>query len=102
MSENENEEFFYQLIRKNVKNINLRVKSDGSVVVSASPGVPEDYIDDFVYSKRSFIQKARRQMAQGTGSVSDWKPVWRPGSISWRDSYFAGSVRRQPQDSGVD
>ncbi len=75
MSENENEEFFYQLIRKNVKNINLRVKSDGSVVVSASPGVPEDYIDDFVYSKRSFIQKARRQMAQGKGSVSDWKPV---------------------------
>lgn len=49
----------YQLMRKKVKNINLRVKSDGSVVVSANPSVPMAYIDDFVQSKRDFIEKAR-------------------------------------------
>ena len=61
----ENElEFSYLLIRKNVKNINLRVKSDGSVVVSAHPCVPKKQIDDFVYSKTAFIQKARAGMEQ--------------------------------------
>lgn len=39
----------YSLIRKNVKNINLRIKRDGSVIVSASPIVPKDFIDNFVF-----------------------------------------------------
>ncbi|MDE5604548.1 MAG: M48 family metallopeptidase [Eubacterium sp.] len=38
----------YSLIRKNVKNINLRVKRDGAVVVSASPLVPKAVINRFV------------------------------------------------------
>ncbi|MDE6412434.1 MAG: M48 family metallopeptidase [Eubacterium sp.] len=38
----------YSLIRKNVKNINLRVKRDGAVVVSASPLVPKVVINKFV------------------------------------------------------
>ena len=38
----------YSLIRKNVKNINLRIKRDGSVVVSASPIVPKTMINKFV------------------------------------------------------
>ena len=41
----EKQELSYKLIRKNVKNVNLRVKRDGSVVVSASPRVPKTYID---------------------------------------------------------
>ena len=39
----------YSLIRKNVKNINLRVKRDGSVVVSANPVVPKAFISRFVF-----------------------------------------------------
>lgn len=58
------EEISYILIRKNVKNINLRVKRDGSVVVSANPCVPKKYIDQFVCSKSSFIQKAQAGMQQ--------------------------------------
>lgn len=54
----------YMLVRKNVKNINLRVKPDGSVVVSANPCVPKKYVDDFVRSKQSFIQKAKASMEQ--------------------------------------
>ncbi|MDE5996550.1 MAG: M48 family metallopeptidase, partial [Eubacterium sp.] len=38
----------YALIRKNVKNINLRIKRDGSVVVSASPIVPKGVIHSFI------------------------------------------------------
>lgn len=58
----ENQMFSYTLIRKNVKNINLRVKPDGSIVVSAHPRVPKKRIDEFVKSQISFIQKARTRM----------------------------------------
>lgn len=56
--------FSYTLIRKNIKNINLRVKPDGSIVVSAHPRVPKKRIDEFVKSQISFIQKARTRMEQ--------------------------------------
>lgn len=48
----------YILERKQVKNINLRVRPEGSVKVSASPRVDESQIDDFVLSKAEFILKA--------------------------------------------
>lgn len=60
----ENQTFSYLLIRKDVKNINLRVKPDGSIVVSAHPRVPKNYIDEFVQSQAAFIQKARNRMKQ--------------------------------------
>ena len=51
----------YTLTRKKVKNINLRIKPDGRILVSASPRVPVKYIDDFVISKQDFILKAQEQ-----------------------------------------
>ena len=48
----------YILERKQVKNINLRVRPEGSVKVSASPRIDTSYIDDFVLSKVEFILKA--------------------------------------------
>lgn len=47
----------YTLIRKNVKNINLRIKPDGSINVSAHFFVSNKQIDSFVQSKGVFIQK---------------------------------------------
>lgn len=48
----------YQLTRKKVKNVNLRIKQDGSVLVSASPRVPLAFIDDFIRQKQDFILSA--------------------------------------------
>ena len=48
----------YELQRKRVKNINLRIKPDSSVVVSASSRVGVKYIDDFVLRKATFILSA--------------------------------------------
>ena len=53
-----NIEITYILTRKKVKNINMRVKADGNVYVSASNRVSVDYIDRFVASKAEFIMKA--------------------------------------------
>lgn len=53
-----NREITYKLIRKPVKNINLRVKLDGSITVSANETVSAAYIDDFIQKKESYIIKA--------------------------------------------
>ncbi len=47
----------FEVQRKKVKNINLNVKPDMTVVVSASDSVPEDYILRFVNSKAQWIIK---------------------------------------------
>ena len=41
----------FDLQRKNVKNINLSVRPDMSIIVSASDKVPIEYILSFVKSK---------------------------------------------------
>ena len=51
----------YTLERKNVKNLNLRVRPDGWVYVSAGRLWPPDRIDAFVISKASFILDAQKR-----------------------------------------
>ena len=48
----------YDLQYKKVKNINLRIKPDGSIKVSANKRVPQKIIDDFIISKADFIVRA--------------------------------------------
>ena len=48
----------YTLIRKKVKNVNLRIKTDGTVTVSAAPRIPLSFIDEFVLSRADFITEA--------------------------------------------
>lgn len=47
----------FELQRKKVKNINLNVKPDMTIVVSANEKVPLDYILDFVKGKAPWIIK---------------------------------------------
>lgn len=48
----------YELQRKDVKNINLRIKADRSVLISANPRVSDDIIEEFIISKSEYILKA--------------------------------------------
>ena len=48
----------YDLQYKKVKNINLRIKPDGSINVSANKKVPQKVLDDFIISKAEFILRA--------------------------------------------
>ena len=48
----------YNFEYKNVKNINVRIKSDGSVNVSAGRWVKKEKVEDFLISKSEFILKA--------------------------------------------
>ena len=51
-------EIEYDLQRKRVKNINLRIKPDKSITVSANPRVPENRIERFILEKQEFILRA--------------------------------------------
>ena len=54
----EGREISYVLERKQVKNLNLRIRKDGSVFVSASDAVPFEEVDEFVCNKASYILDA--------------------------------------------
>lgn len=53
----------YTLARKKVKNINMRVKADGSVSVSAPSRVSAKFIDDFVRSRYDFIKNSVERLS---------------------------------------
>ena len=63
----------YELHRKRVKNMNLRVTTSGVVRVSASPSVPLHTIESFIIRHRAFIEKAlqRRKDTGGHPMVPD-------------------------------
>ena len=52
----------YEFTRKRVKNINLRIRPDGAVCVSAPGYVSAEKVDAFVLSKADFIAEAQRKM----------------------------------------
>ena len=60
----------YTLKRKRVKNINLRVRRDGSIAVSASPLVPLRVIEAFLISRGAFLLRAAETRAQK--AQTDW------------------------------
>lgn len=51
----------YTLERKPVKNVNLHVRKDSSVYVSANSLVPAQQVDDFLVSKANFILNAQKR-----------------------------------------
>lgn len=63
----EDREIHYQLERKPIKNVNIRIHKDSRVYVSANPGVPVESVDAFVASKGRYICTAQdrfRMLAQ--------------------------------------
>lgn len=54
----------YSFARKNVKNINLRIRADGSVAVSAPRGVPLSAIESFVLLNAPKILSVRRRIKE--------------------------------------
>ncbi len=63
----------YELERKRVKNLNLRIRRDGSVYVSAHPRVPLKAIDAFVSQRGDFILSAQERFRR-EGERSSQRP----------------------------
>ena len=47
----------YDLQRKNVKNINLRIKADRTIVVSANQSISDQVIEEFIVLKSDYISE---------------------------------------------
>lgn len=54
----------YTLTRKTVKNVNMRIREDGTVSVSANRRVPLSFIDAWVREKQAFIRRAQAKYQQ--------------------------------------
>lgn len=59
----DNNELEYELERKHVKNINVRIKPN-RICVSAGHSVPLQYIESFLISKKDYILKTLNQYSQ--------------------------------------
>ena len=57
-------EISYRLERKNVKNINLRIKADQSINVSASVRVSDNVIEEFLRAKAEYVLRALDHYAE--------------------------------------
>lgn len=57
-------ELEYTFERKKIKNINLRVRHDGSVYVSAPKRVPVREIESFIVSRSDYIRRAAEYFAE--------------------------------------
>lgn len=68
----------YSLTRKQVKNLNLRVKAQGTVSVSASPRVSLASIEDFLLRKADFIFDALEQF-QAKAPLAQQEPAGATG-----------------------
>lgn len=61
----------YLLTRKPVKNVNLRIKPDGKVLVSANKNVPAEFIDGFIERKQKCILSVLAKYEEKRKSVQN-------------------------------
>jgi len=66
-------EIHYTLLRKKVKNINLRIKSDGNVFLSAPSYVPISALENFLISKEDFILSALARAALYVPEIKEYR-----------------------------
>lgn len=57
-------EIEYTLIREKRKTVSIRIKADLSVEVKAPKAAPRELIDNFVQSKRGWIEKKKQELSE--------------------------------------
>lgn len=60
----DNRECNYELVKKRVKNMSIRVRADGSVIVTVPYSMSKKQTLEFIMSRRDWIEKKQRQMAE--------------------------------------
>ena len=72
----------YVLTHKRVKNVNIRVKADGTVWVSAPHRVSQAQVETILSQRADFILDALEKYA-ALEQVSPKEPLYRPGDTLW-------------------
>lgn len=61
----------YSLIRSNRKTIAIYVKADGEVLLKAPANMPIEKIEGFVFSKKEWIEKARKSLKEQAECIGE-------------------------------
>ena len=100
----QSQDIVYTLTYKKVKNINLRVRSDLSVAVSANKHVPIDVIDKFVQSKSEWIKATQDRISNKQSDFQSLHDIWQDDeclhlfeSISDKIYPFFSDVKPKPK-----
>lgn len=92
----EGEEIPYELELKPVKNLNLRIRKDCRVFVSASASIPPEEIDEFMHNKGAYIRAAQKKFAAMAQYAAQPKQY-----ISGETFYFLGRNLRLKVEQGT-
>ncbi|MBR2490912.1 MAG: M48 family metallopeptidase [Ruminiclostridium sp.] len=72
----------YELTYKKVKNVNIRVRSDGRVAVSAPQRVTQDQVESILVQRANFILSALEKHT-ALEQISPKDPRYHPGDTLW-------------------
>lgn len=82
----------YTLTRRRVRNINLRVRADGSVAASAAVWVPASAVDAFVASRADWVRQARQRAAVRSRAEEETPLPSKAEALArmqaWCDAYY--------------
>ncbi len=71
----------YELFLGSYKNINLRIRDDGSIRVSANRKLSLERIDAFLIEKIEWIECAQRRLLESRASLPSGETPWRDGGL---------------------
>lgn len=88
------EDIKYLLIRKSVKNINMRIDSTGKVVISANPIISLNRIDEFVHERREWILKHQEKATNSPRKCEQNHEIFTLFGRTLKIKYLVGKVSR--------
>ena len=72
-------EYIYEFERKRIRNINLRIRSDGSIYVSCPNRVSDKAVNEFLISKKDFLISSLNKVNSRINNSKQVKPI-EPGT----------------------
>lgn len=91
----------YDLIRKNVKNINLRIYPDGKIKISASPRINLQTIEDFIRSREGFILKALNRFSTSDNLICRECGIEENGVVRFFDEELIIRIKKGRKNEAV-
>ena len=91
----------YEFTPKRVKNINLRVRPDGSVALSAPRWVTKGQVEEFLLARWAGVLAAQKRSVQRSTPAFDWQQgqsfhlLGQPVTVAYQEGKTASACLRQ-------
>ncbi|CAM3130536.1 M48 family metallopeptidase [Streptobacillus ratti] len=88
----------YEVERKRVKNINLRIRSDLTIFISAPINIDKYYIEQFILSKKDWIDKNIAKIKEYSKNIQD-ETLENGTKIKFLGNYFEVEIIKNTYDN---